>query len=440
MRCHRLFLLLAVLAGLACHSAGGPKAEDIRPIPADSPHVAVAGFLDAFDSVNRVHVLVIHGMVTRDTNYSSRLQEKIGRRLALRRDGATVTDTVFRGYDFETFLGRTGVALARPQAEFRTTPWAGVIEGKAVQLVFHELLWAPFRDVIKRELLACFENAEPENVEGCPSYGGATPNFRLRTLVNGKIKESLMIDGFADATIILSPLADVIRDDVDLAMCLAARGIADDPRPAAGERCALPGSSLAKRGTPPGTRFFVVTESLGSFLLMDGQSRAAQTDDSASAGFMTAEAAVPYSLLNGATVFMFANQISLLGLARTEFNCVPETAEIGPCRRRAQPREGRGLFFDLPIAPGGDENKLFSGRTTTYVAFNDTDDFLGYDLQPVAGKAFPFGRLINVSVTQPAVRWLFAFKNPVRVHTAQVDNETIINAIVDGFPAPAAQP
>ncbi|MGI8618476.1 MAG: hypothetical protein ACR2L6_05230 [Gemmatimonadaceae bacterium] len=383
-----------------------------------------------------MHVLVIHGMVTRRANYSAQLQRKIVERLGMRLADSTLTDTVFRNYDFETFLGTTEVTLARPQAEFRTTAWVGTNAQRRVHLVFHELLWAPFRDVIKRDLLACFENAEPEKADGCPSYDGATPNFKRRTRVNGSIKESVMIDGLADATIILSPLGDVIRDDVDLAMCLAARRIARHPRLASGARCTLPASSATKQGAPSGSKFFVITESLGSFLLMDGQSRAAQTADDANAGFMTVEAALPYGLLNGATVFMFANQISLLGLARTDFRCIPDTTQIGPCKR-AQPPESHGLFYDLAPAPAAGGNNLFS-TPTTYVAFNDTDDLLGYDLQPVAGRAFPFGRLINVSVTQRAPRWFFVFKNPRRVHSGQAGNPKIIHAIVEGFSVPAA--
>lgn len=432
-------LALIAVTFLGCRPPTGPRPEDIRPIPSPGSHAPVLGLREAFRSVHNVHVLVIHGMVTRDPNYSMSLQKRLASHLGLDSVG-TVTDTVSRGYDFQTFLGAARVDLRKPEAEFRTTNWVGKIDSRTVELTFHELLWSPLRDVIKRELLACFENAKPENEEGCPGYDGAAPNRTARTWANGFIKETLMIDGFADATIVLSPLADVIRDDVDLAMCLTARRMTGQDRPLPRARCSVQTGLTAQLQTlKPDQRFYVITESLGSFLLLDGQFRAAGAKDFA--GFMTPDAAAPYSLLTDATVFMFANQISLLGLARARLQCLPQESTVGPCKRPQGPEKTDWFLLpDTTFSPTPGADRVFRG-TTTYVAFNDTDDFLGYDLQPVAGRAFPFGRLINVSVTQPTPTYLFAVKNPLHVHTRQSENRRVITAIVEGFEVkPLANP
>ncbi|MCG8442134.1 MAG: hypothetical protein MI723_10035 [Caulobacterales bacterium] len=81
-----------------------------------------------------------------------------------------------------------------------------------------------------------------------------------------------------------------------------------------------------------------------------------------------------------------------------------------------------------------------TGSLTTYVAFNDVNDLLGFELPPYLADVSLTGPLINVSVRNPAFRLGPLLKAPTATHTSQADNPAIIHAIVEGFDIPDRRP
>lgn len=77
------------------------------------------------------------------------------------------------------------------------------------------------------------------------------------------------------------------------------------------------------------------------------------------------------------------------------------------------------------------------GHMGTYVAFNDVNDLLGFELPPyIADVDFIGTKFVNVSVQNPGLKIPFLFKHPIDAHTRQMDNQAIINAIVEGIAIP----
>ena len=460
---HPLALLLALLACGVPQSRLEPR--DIRPLPTTDGTLPTRfrglGVRDSLDASasEPVRVLTIHGMLTRDSGFSDSWQRAIAARLRLRARTPAVTDTVERGYRFDVRMGADTSPAATPPSELRTTRWYDPADASRDRLVFHELRWALFRDEVKFRFLSCFENVRKPEPATCDALGGARPNADRRRSINRLAKEKLLVDGFGDAALVRSPLGDVFRDDVDLAMCMVARarqmeragGLA---KPQDG-RCAVE-VDRTKEFVATAVRaqqlaqapFFVVTHSLGSFLLMDGQVRAEAALAAAATATATFKAsdsgaghrakaavlaagdtALPYALLRNATVFMFANQVSLLGLGRMRLACTSARTSTGPCR--AQPDTGEKGLFGV-AAPQRDP-----AVNTQYAAFNDTDDVLGFELPPYLPDIFPFGPMVNVSVRQPGLRVWRLFKDPLAAHTRQSDNPAVIHAVVNGFDLPA---
>jgi len=74
-----------------------------------------------------------------------------------------------------------------------------------------------------------------------------------------------------------------------------------------------------------------------------------------------------------------------------------------------------------------------SSQLRRFVAFNDSNDLLGFELQPYLSEASVYGPLINVSVRNSGFSIPWLFKNPKGAHTNHFENEVIINAVTEGF-------
>lgn len=393
------------------HNSNAKRVEGVRRALNDSPDAPV-------------RVLMLHGMITRDPGYSNELQEQIAkRRLKLeRQSGEVKPEPIERGYKVYVFDGPQplDMKIEIPLSEVRRTAWLDA-ETKRERLVFYEVRWAEPRDVIKNRFLACFEIGA--KADECEPIGPILPNPDSRALFNGLAKKNLMVDGFADATIVLGEIGNIFRDDVRLAMCMVATDIMDPGR-TRDERCDF-GTVVREHGLREthdqlaNAPFFAITHSLGSFLLLDGQIRF--TEAQAKKDQREMEEMAAFLLMDWKTVFMRANQISLLRLARLSVKC-----EEAPCPNR---------LISATIDDLSKETFEFPPMTT-YVAFNDQDDLLGFELQPYFGERGVVGELVNVSVRNG--RWWIPFflRSPLGAHTASDSNPKIINAIVDGFDLP----
>jgi hypothetical protein len=412
------------------------RSAEIRPLPYSTgpgPVTRVPGIREAIQRSpdQTVRVLVVHGMLTNQRGYSARLQENVGRRLNMRLAAQDSVRSLRRGYQAVLFSGPQPLAdtLQLPESTLQKSVWVSRDTTSPATLVFYEMLWAPLRDHVKARFFGCFETGRPS--PSCTRFSDAAPNEDGRVLVNRLIKNNLMVDGFADATIVLGPVGDVLRDDLGLAMCYIADDVLGPPGEQAllgGVRCdpaPRPGfrALAADTGTLKHTEFFVMTHSLGSFLVMDAQERFALGSRFAEAAREDEAANFAFNLLDSATVFMRANQFALLNLAKLDAVCWTGGAAC----------PNPSLLSADSLAPRWGIRPM-----TTYVAFNEVHDALGFELPPYLPDVGDYGQLVNVSVRNPGFRIPFLFKDPNAAHTASDNNPAIIEAMVEGFALPPA--
>lgn len=159
---------------------------------------------------------------------------------------------------------------------------------------------------------------------------------------------------------------------------------------------------------------------------MDAQQRAAQLRARTPDDILSET--LSFYLFDQSTVFMMANQIALLQLGRLTAACVPHALGASCPNRNLELLES---VTDRP-AP--------LNQMTRYVAFNDVNDLLGFELPPYLPDTGLFGQLVNVSVRNPGFSVPFLFKSPSAAHTHQAGNSAIIEAIVEGFDFPRIPP
>ncbi|MCI5223200.1 MAG: hypothetical protein D3924_11125 [Candidatus Electrothrix sp. AR4] len=341
-----------------------------------------------------------------------------------------------RGYDFTTYLGPQPLGKKPDLSELRKYVWGNPEQPNKERLIYYEVLWAPFRDQVKNEFLTCFESRSID--QDCLPVKGKR-NSDSRTWINALLKDEIMISGFADPMILLGPLGDIVKDDIMLANCIVARDILDDTNKSLKKfeekRCSLSSyltdekTSQDAGGTLFDTPFLAITYSLGSFLYLDTEQRFALEVERKKEGEKLNKEELQevqlFNLLEESTVYMMANQIPLLLLARyTAEECYSDN--------------------DGEECP----NKLLRGRTepldpitarSTYVAFNDANDLLGFDITPNLQYTGTYGKVVNISVRNPGFSIPFLFTSPSAAHRNHGDNPAVIKAVVEGIEIPKKQ-
>ncbi|HQY22218.1 MAG TPA: hypothetical protein PK389_00475 [Gammaproteobacteria bacterium] len=413
------------------YSSNAERVDGLRQALSDSPD-------------SPVRIIVVHGMITSEPKYSENLQQRLAEKLGLILSKREEYPTyIYRGYDFIPSLGPQpfdGVIHLKA-SEVRKSTWVDPSNLNADRLVIYEVLWAPLRDEVKNHFFACFESRSIDPGKECSTFSKAERNSDYRTIINGALKDSILVNGFADPMIVLGPIGDILRDDITQAICM----IASDTLASSGfnlkqsqnMRCDLSSviqhhksdqiSKQVAATVLEKTKFFAMTHSLGSFLFMDAQQRFAQTrarknGEISQLSKDEIQESLLFSFTDHATVFMRANQIALLQLGRfSAEGCRPHNNE-SECPNR------------LLRVTKKDDTPL--GSLTTYVAFNDVNDLLGFELPPYLAATSLFGTLVNVSVQNPGLNVPFIFKNPGAAHLGHEDNPAVIEAMVDGIVFP----
>ncbi len=446
MRTIRSLALAFVLGGCA-HQTLRPA--DIRPVQYNNGP-AISGRVEGLRAAlgrlpdQPVRIVTIHGMIRSSDDYSRKFQKAVGERLKLKRSEQEEALPIERGYDSIIGFGPQPFANASiqfPQSRLRRTAWLDKEEHE--RLVFYELFWAPFRDEMKYEFLGCFESRsvgdQREDADDGADWscaGGASsdgrtiagPNPDARALINGALKDGVMVAGFADALVVLGPLGDVLEDDLALAFCIVANealgsGAQETVESYRGRRCEADKAQLAAADSAwfEKPQFFIVTESLGSFYLMNAAIESAMSQQD------SAENLAQLKIMERATVYMFANQVALLNLASLRPYCEPDDETATSCPNSKLATETPWDSGVLPW-PG----------FTTYVAFNDVDDLLGFELPPYLAETGLANRLVNISVRNRAFGFPGLIFDPSQTHLNHKTNKAVIEAIVEGFDIPAA--
>lgn len=487
-------LCMALYFGMlvGCANQTSFNRSDIRevylPTNEDPKFERVSGLREAIATADGepIRLIYIHGMITGERGYSRTSQLKIAQALGYNtpkkaEDIPLAKIELPRSYDVSIYDGPnwTGdVKLERSIMHRTVWPQTGDPE-----LVVYELLWAPFRDEVKGRYFACFESSSfRKDNEECELPLNAEPNTSRTTLINKGVKEGIMVKGISDAMIVTGALGEVLKHDLRLAFCAIAleelsegdftaldeahQIAADLNVPSCGYYLFDSVTVTGPDGQSNTTVFdydqifedrpvFFITESLGSYFLFRSIWDEGQRDRVRSSTDIEEEEELSMDdglrdftaqLISNSTVFMFANQVSLLHLSALQPVCIPNTIEIpytgfveGEKLGVLEPRP-RIETFDIPC-PNSEIETLDSVKArkgtnparTTYVAFNDRDDLLGYELAPYLIESGLASRLINVSVKNPAWGLPPLFRWFGSVHTNQEYNSAIIDAIVNGL-------
>lgn len=333
-----MIVLLIVAFGGCGKQYSQPQIEPSRrPFPGIASHLLASGG-------NTVHVLFVHGMCThterewvegswRPAIQAVLMAQQINERKTPAADTLSPIQTIDKTFD--------------------------IVGGRKLEARF--LLWSALTADDKKTLL--YDRVSDE--------GGEFP--LKRTKLNRRIKAELINDCFSDAIVYSGRRSADIRKALKESICKDFDGCA------------------------PGATLVIVTESLGSKIVMDAVQEMSSAERTA--------------LLSATQqLMMLANQLPLLGLA---------TGPDAPDRVTA----ATSAFADAwKAARRADADAL------SIVAFTDPNDLLSYRLRPAD---FPGVGVHNV-LTSNTGRILGLVADPNAAHTTYKKNDEVMNLVLCG--------
>ena len=297
--------------------------------------------------------------------------------------------------------------------------WPLVFPLKGRYLVFPEIdLAGPDRENLA--LLMKGQSDPPPNtyfpwlkkadVEGAirhrPRKSGGAP-------INAALKLQLLNWGLSDAVIALGPMRTIYRIMMDRVF-----EHADEDAPAA----------------PSDKIFVIVSESLGSFIVLDALSAPAGQAETAK-----------QALLNRTfDLYFFANQFRLLALGRLWDPCADEASEPPPpppdvgftasrveaAHRRASPLNALEIWAQAPAEQAPPQTRIALQTATKsteitrqIIAFNDPSDALTYEVPDVDGA-----KVANV-YDRNGPAWLWLLESPITAHTGHSKNHAVMKTL-----------
>jgi hypothetical protein len=389
----------------------------------DGTQASFKGFRSLYaGKIDTVKLVVVHGMGEHTYGYSDPLTEGLAKRLDLTaKDPQTPQNLVAIGEGIT-------VPANFPYAQVRRRSYQG--GGKTLEVF--EVDWFPLANAVKGK----FETQDA-------AHDGE------RALVNRLVKDQLVDDSLSDPLMYLGASGPFIRNAVKQVLCQVVhgtlRGKLDE------ETCA--GGALESNAAVA-----FVTFSLGSRITFDSVSDLYDREQPAMEGSNPPNPALPGAYAAGsagqllgatARMFMLANQLPLLGLARTSpLEAAEEAANpptfAGAVRPLVVSKSSLDRFLKryqmvqahrthpqpLEVVTISDPNDLLS--------YAIPEDFAGaYDSKLPDGTQAPPIAFVNVT-TLIAQRFLIgAIANPVQAHTGHVGNSKVMKMLVEGRPAKA---
>jgi len=361
--------------------------------------VRTKGIQEVLAEGTPVHLISIHGMCTHSAQ-GSPPENWVLDRVSL------VSERLGAEARFER-VERVGDP-SRPQVEVYWYSYQGI----KARLTHALILWSPLTAPAKRDL----EFDAPRG-----SVPGGEFDWK-RAWLNGALKVGLINDCFADAVVYSGREFSRIHTTLKQAVCVSMGGAVSN----AG-RCSFP---MVSNASP---QIVFATESLGSKLLFD-----ALVALLAEADGPTLQAMLD-RLAGDLIVFMLANQIPLLNLAR-------ETGEVaagGPFEGLVQPAPGfstgdsleqvlRALLSRPPIEAAIQPRT----RSVTLVAFTDPNDLLSYRLSQKYKASFPARVwIVNVIVSNDYTYFGYV-ERPDTAHSGYRANKTTMDILLCGIGGP----
>jgi hypothetical protein len=380
-----------------------------------------------------VHIMFVHGIRATGPGASTIFQGEMQKLVA----GCKLREHAPRQYLDLTGpppASFAGAPVWDPCGWERSRPFVdrSVYDAGGTDIVVDEVNWWPLAFPLKCEILLMPEislsGADTQNLDFCAKTQAdqTTPNTywpwtskekiaaaiksRPRKSggapINNILKQQIMNWGLADAVIALGPMRSCFREMMEKAFAYASSG----ERP------------MTDRA------FVVVSESLGSFIVMDVFS-APQGE---------AETAKKVLADHTYDLYFFANQFRLLSLAR-----LWEAAPPSPAAMPTQPQKLNGSYLHPRQAaaspletwargPAAGETKSspalksLLGRSSSerqIIAFNDPSDALTYEVPDMANA-----NVVNF-YDRNSTAWLWLFENPVLAHTGHSQNKAVLKML-----------
>ena len=342
-----------------------------------------------------VKLMIVHGVGSHHPGYSGRTVANLTGELGLNVVSPQIKSVDLIDADFP------GESIGTLTAQ-RFTDDAGERE-----LVVYELTWSRISDHARANL----------------RFDGSQIHTRHRAPLN-QLGKTFLNDALVDPLVYVGAGRDKILGAVRQGMCWAYStdwdGLPEAPVPCR-QGDPLYGSRL------PMDRFFFVTHSLGSRIVLDALETSAEgiyarmDSDAEPSPFLT-------DLRDHTvTVFMLANQLPLL---QAGFPPVPVTGQIAAYCTPDGPFYGRRIV-----------------TRTRIIAFSDPNDLLSY---PIPDGFVQYGidsrlcpTVINMSLNIARVSRVLSrdgFANPLTAHTGYNDDERVIGLMTGGLGRPETAP
>lgn len=368
-----LFLALAVLSGCVRHY--------IRP-QFDPEGAQLLGIANALLDKDEVNVLFVHGMCTHTENQwiDREWETEIKRTLAAQLQSRTE---------------KAAIAGDLPSARLVDRNYQ--IAGKKLNAKF--LLWSEITTPIKQNSVV-YDDPPPDG------------EFRWRRAwLNGALKKNLVNDCLSDPMIYAGAAGEVLKAQIEQRICEAFSLGYDS----AGRTCTDDGNPSP---LPPTS--FIVTESLGSKLVMDAVVRLVD-GAAARSPLREAIAQVPQ-------IFMLANQLPLLGLADPQSSKKAMRESTG--KGSATQDEELSEFIEAirkSRTTRSESASLDADRAFTIVAFTDPNDLLSYRFRPREDA-----NVINVIASNAGTLLGFIAAMPTTAHQGYSANSRVMRLVLCG--------
>ena len=407
-------LLLLLARGTA--AAAAARVIEGGPDPLSSTRSLAQAIDQAHGDGRTLHILFVHGIRAEGPGasqpFTTRLAYALGdavisrsRRLPLTLSPWPQDATMSGKPNPESPLARTPIWKTRQDWD-RSQPFIErtVIAAPSGSVMVDEVNYWPLLFPLKCRFLLQREHdlagSDTAHLKLCAAQGWLTPTELANLLkkpprsgggayANRRLKQEILDWGLSDAVIALGPMRHYLNDMIDKA---CAQAIEAGPR----------------------DRYVVVSESLGSFVVLDALAER--------------RGSVAALLDRTADLYFFANQFQLLELARIEG--IPPATAITPSTVGSPPTVPAGMAPPSPLealvawarkdtvtaqaAPGA-----VAGLEKQVVAFSDPSDLLTFNVPPLKDV-----RVVNLYDRQ-GFNLFGLLANPIRAHTGHVDNPAV---------------
>lgn len=335
------------------------------------------------DEIQRLHLIVVHGMGHHQSGFSSHLVEKI----AAEMDFIPSAGGGVRRIPNPLDCTASAVLSVRSFVHPRTRK----------QLFVHEVTWAPIVDPLKQAL----------------DYDSAPSATSKRYLLNRGLKKSLINERLADPVLYIGFRGKAIRYPVELTLCDLLGGAMRE------DRCSFDATGGARAFDLAAYPRFsekdaiaIVSFSLGSKVTFDALRTLIEGSGPIPAAGVAGEDSARGKLHGKITTFfMLANQLPLLEMAERDVLASGELPLAELARELGRLSETEPAF--------------------TVVAMSDPNDLLSYDISDTLALLVPDVRFANVNV-KLGRSYLGLVSNPLGAHTRHEYSPLVLEYILHG--------